>query len=106
MKHLLLKSLLKEIQLMSKPVIHAQLYEGFFVHGVGEIQKTLPPQNKTLSNLVMTLQDNGALLIEYDEANYRKSFTLGAASVKVATHPSSLVVKANKESASVIKARE
>ena len=90
---------------MPKPVIHAQLYEGFFVHGVGEIQKTLPPQNKTLPNLEMTLQDNGALLIEYDEANYRKSFTLGAASVKVATHPSTLAAKANKEPVSFIKAK-
>jgi len=72
---------------MGKPVIQAQLYEGFFIHGVGELSKTLPPQNKTLANLAMTLLDNGSLFVEYDEGGWRKSFTLGAASVKVATHP-------------------
>jgi hypothetical protein len=72
---------------MGKPVIQAQLYEGFFIHGLGELPKTLPPQNKTLQNLAMTLLDNGSLLVEWDEGAWRKSFTLGAATVKVATHP-------------------
>lgn len=82
---------------MPKPVLQAQLYEGFFIQGVGELPKTLPPQNKTLSNFAMTMQDNGALLVEWDEGAYRKSFTLGAASVKVATHPP--VLKASAEEA-------
>jgi hypothetical protein len=88
---------------MPKPVVQAQLYEGFFIHGVGELPKTLPPQNKTLSNFAMTLQDNGALFVEWDEGAYRKSFTLGAASVKVATHPATPKVKEAEAIASVTK---
>lgn len=70
---------------MGKEVTEAQLYETLHVIGIGQIDKTLPGK-KTLKNLKMSLQDNGSLLVEWEEGTRVRSFTVGAATVKTAVH--------------------
>lgn len=75
---------------MSKPVIHAQLHEGFFIQGLtggGNVKNTLPPDNKTLKNFKMTLQENGTLLLEWEDGIYTKSYTVAAANIRGMQHP-------------------
>lgn len=71
-----------------KQVIFAQLHEGFFLPGMatgGQFTNSLPP-TKTLKDFRMNLLDSGALLCEWEEGQYTKSFTVAAANVKVAQH--------------------
>lgn len=76
---------------MPKPVVHAQLHDGFFVQGMGnkggQFDKSLPPTNKTLTNFTMELQDNGTLYCKWEDGIYSKGFTIAAANVKYAQHP-------------------
>lgn len=72
---------------MSKQVIHAQLHEGFFIPGMptgGNFKQTLPPADKTLKNFKMNLQENGSLLVEFEDAGYLKSFSVASANIRIA----------------------
>ena len=80
---------------MGKEVVQAQLYETLHVIGVGQIDKTLPPHGKTLKNLDMTLNDNGSILVEWEEGTRIRSFTIGAATVKTAVHKDRQIVAKN-----------
>jgi len=71
---------------MSRRVIHAQLHEGFFIPSLkqgGNFKATLPPVDKTLENFRMSMQDNGNLLCEFDEAGFTRSFEVSAANVRI-----------------------
>lgn len=75
---------------MNKKVIYAKLYEGFFVPGTGNLKDTLPPDNKTLRDLQMELDDCGGLLLSWTDVGQggrlvTRSCRVGDASVKVAT---------------------
>ena len=77
---------------MGKPVIYAHLHTGFFIPGMkqGNFTDTLPPTNKTLTNFRMTLEESGALFLQWEEGKYTTSFTVGAANVKGVKHPAVL----------------
>lgn len=81
---------------MSKQVRYVQLKEAFFINGVkggGQFDKTLPPANKTMPDLTMSLDDNGNCFVEWTEGNYKRSFTIPHSNIKVAEHVPLLVVK-------------
>lgn len=42
---------------MSKIVTYAQLHDVVFIPGEGQFQQTFPPQNKTLKNFKMSLNE-------------------------------------------------
>lgn len=82
------------------PVIFAKLHSTFFIPTVGNMTDTLPSQSKTLPDFKMFLQDNGALLLQWSEGKYTKSFLIGSATVvgallaPVETNPAPAVKKA------------
>lgn len=52
---------------MRKRVSLVRMYETFHVGGsFGELKQTLPPDNKTLPNLEMYLEDNGTITVKWD----------------------------------------
>lgn len=74
---------------MSKQVTWAKLKSVLFVPGgVGQIADTLPPGNKTLKNLKMTLEDSGCLYLEWDEGKFTRAYTVGSDNVISCAHPS------------------
>lgn len=75
---------------MPKPVVHAELNDGFFIPGMpnGNFTKTLPNPGKTLKNFTMTLQDNGHLLLEWEDGNFIRSYTVSPGNLRGCVHPS------------------
>lgn len=72
---------------MSRPVVFAELHDGFFVPGMGAVggqfKKTLPPE-KTLKDFSMALEDDGSLTLKWAEAGFWQTVSVGAATVKIA----------------------
>lgn len=77
---------------MPKPVIYAELSAGFFVPGMsnGNFTKMLPNPGKTLQGFKMTLQDNGSLLLEWEDGKFIKSYTVSPGNLVGCVHPSFL----------------
>lgn len=77
---------------MGKKVSRVELHDGFFVPGLlqdqggGQFGKSIPPANKTLENLDMTLLENGSVEIEWGKDNAKNAITIGAANIKYAMH--------------------
>lgn len=68
---------------MSNKVIYANLFDGFFVPGVGNFKNTLPADNHTLKDFSMHLGGNGMLILSWkDKANNEQSFGLGVSMIK------------------------
>ena len=78
---------------MSRKVIYAKLHAGVFIPGVGNLADTLPPASKTLTDLTMSKQEDGNLLISWTSLNtaQRLSAEVGASNIIVlAYEPESL----------------
>lgn len=68
-----------------KPVVQAQLHDGFHIPGVGQFDKVLPPSNKSLLGFKLELDDKGTLFMSWLDGKYTKEYLIGAANIKVAT---------------------
>lgn len=77
---------------MAKKLSRVELHEGFFIPGVladqggGQFGKSLPPAGKTMLDLEMTMEESGAVEVEWGPKASRKAITIGAANVKYAQH--------------------
>ena len=73
----------------NKPVVYAKLKAPFHIPNIGQVNHTLPPENKMskMPNLKMELQDNGTLLLTWDEGAYTKSYTVAQSNIDGCLHP-------------------
>lgn len=77
---------------MGKKVSRIELHDGFFIPGLladqggGQFGKSLPPANKTLRELEMTLLDDGSVEVSWHDGQRKRYITLGAANIKYAEH--------------------
>lgn len=73
---------------MAKKVTYATLFSDFYLPAIGQMKTSLPPDNKSLPNFRMTLQDNGTLLLEWDASPKisKGSYTVGASNIKGCYH--------------------
>lgn len=79
---------------MARSVVWAKLKSVLFIPGgLGQIPDTLPPGNKTLKGLKMTLEDSGCLYLEWEEGAYTKGYTVGSDNVISCAHPAVLTNK-------------
>ena len=74
---------------MGKPVTYAKLKNVFFIPEVGQVDNTLPPNNKQdkMKNLKMELQDNGSLLLTWTVGNFLRSYTVSESNIDGCLHP-------------------
>lgn len=71
---------------MSNIVTWAKLHAPLFIPRDGglagmNLKDTLPPDNKTLKNFKMTLQEGGSLILSWEEGKYTRRYMVGAANV-------------------------
>lgn len=68
---------------MAKKVVQASLFDSFHVVNVGSFKATLPPDNHSLKNFRMVLEDNGMLVLMWDNASGQpQEFGLGVSMIK------------------------
>lgn len=82
---------------MAKKITYAKLHDGFFIPGVGNMKDTLPPDNKSLPEFNMVLEDNGSITLTWTRKHgpgvKRCSHMIGAATVKSCSFPEEDVVE-------------
>jgi len=71
---------------MSQAVKWAKLFESPAIPDVGMgLTPTLPPSNSLMKGVIMTLQDTGAILLEWKQNGKVRRHLIGAANVKDVT---------------------
>ena len=82
---------------MSNKVVYAKLHAGLFVPDLGNLADTLPPQNKTLKNLSMTKQEDGNLLLTWEDERTatKRAVEVGASNIIVIAYAPEKIVKSN-----------
>ena len=73
---------------MGKPVVYAQLRDVFFIPGMknGNFGPTLPPNNLTLVDFKMELQECGDLFLSWKEGTFLNSYTVSQSNIKGMKH--------------------